>query len=71
MIDFTTSQLSWVLIGAISIGGTGYMSMNQKIDNLSEKVSVANANIDNTNKTIDQMRKQLERIENKIDNQKR
>lgn len=71
MIDFTTSQLSWIVVGALGLGGTGYMTMNQKIDELSEKVSVANANMGNTNKGLEQLQKQLERIENKIDNQKR
>lgn len=73
MIDFTTSQLSWIVVGALGLGGTGYMTMNQKIDNLSEKVSVANANMDNTNKSLEQLEKQLIRIENKIDgkNEKR
>ena len=71
MIDFTTSQLSWIVVGALSLGGTGYMTMNQKIDNLSEKVSVTNANMDNTNKSLGQLQKQIDRIENKIDSQKR
>jgi len=71
MIDFTTSQLSWIVVGALSLGGTGYVTMNQKIDNLSEKVSVTNANMDNTNKSLVQLQKQIDRIENKIDSQKR
>lgn len=71
MIDFTTSQLSWIVVGALSLGGTGYVTMNQKIDNLSEKVSVSNANMDNTNKSLGQLQKQIDRIENKIDSQKR
>ena len=71
MIDFTTSQLSWIVVGALSLGGTGYITMNQKIDNLSEKVSVSNANMDNTNKSLGQLQKQIDRIENKIDSQKR
>jgi uncharacterized protein HemX len=71
MIDFSTQQLSWIVVGALGIGGTGYMTMNQKIDDLSEKVSVTNANMDNTIKSLDQIQKQIERIENKIDHQKR
>ena len=71
MIDFTTSQLSWIVVGALSLGGTGYVTMNQKIDNLSEKVSVTNANMDNTVKSLGQLQKQIDRIENKIDSQKR
>lgn len=71
MIDFSTQQLSWIVVGALGIGGTGYMTMNQKIDDLSEKVSVTNANMDNTIKSLDQIQKQIDRIENKIDSQKR
>lgn len=70
MIDFNTSQLTWIVVGALGMGGTGYMTMNQKIDSLDTKVSVSNANMDNTIKSIDQMQKQLERIENKIDDKK-
>jgi outer membrane murein-binding lipoprotein Lpp len=73
MINFSTEQLSWIVIGACAIGGTGYLSMNDKIDNLSTKVSVTNANLDNTAKHLEQMRDQLLRIESKIDskNEKR
>ena len=67
MIDFTTSQLSWIVVGACTIGGTGYMTMNEKIDNLNQKVSVSNANQDNIIKNLDNYQKQMERIENKID----
>jgi uncharacterized protein HemX len=71
MIDFSTQQLSWIVVGALGIGGTGYMTMNQKIDDLSEKVSVSNANMDNNIKSFERLQKQIDRIENKIDNQKR
>ena len=71
MIDFSTQQLSWIVVGALGIGGTGYMTMNEKIDNLDTKVSVNNANMDNNIKALDQIQKQIDRIENKIDNQKR
>lgn len=67
MIDFTSSQLTWIVVGACTIGGTGYMSMNEKIDNLSEKVSVTNAHMDNYTKSLEQLQKQIDRIENKID----
>lgn len=67
MINFSTEQLSWIVIGALGIGGTGYLTMNDKIDNLSTKVSVTNANLDNTTKHLEKMQDQLIRIENKID----
>ena len=67
MIDFTSSQLTWIVVGACTIGGTGYMTMNEKIDNLSEKVSVTNAHMNNYTKSLEQLQKQIDRIENKID----
>ena len=60
MIDFNTQQLSWIVVGALGIGGTGYVSMNQKIDTLDTKISVTIAN-------LEQLQKQLERVENKLD----
>jgi outer membrane murein-binding lipoprotein Lpp len=71
MIDFNTSQLTWIVVGALGMGGTGYVSINDKIDTLTTKVSVSNANMDHTVKSLDQLQKQMERIENKIDNEKR
>jgi len=58
-MEFTLKQLSWIVIGSLGIGGTGYMSMNSKIDELSTKVAVVHNQMDNQNKM-------LERIENKL-----
>jgi uncharacterized protein HemX len=73
MINFSTEQLSWIVVGALGLGGTGYMTMNDKIDLLNQKVGITNANLDNTTKSLEQMQDQLIRIENKIDrkNEKR
>lgn len=73
MINFSTEQLSWIVVGALGIGGTGYLTMNDKIDNLNTTVGITNANLDNTQKHLEQMQNQLLRIENKIDrkNEKR
>jgi hypothetical protein len=73
MINFSTEQLSWIVVGALGIGGTGYMTMNEKIDNLNTTVGITNANLNNTQKHLEQMQDQLIRIENKIDrkNEKR
>ena len=58
-MEFTLKQLSWIVIGSLGIGGTGYMSMNSKIDELATKVAVVHNQMDNQNKM-------LERIENKL-----
>ena len=58
-MEFTLKQLSWIVIGSLGIGGTGYMSMNTKIDELATKVAVVHNQMENQNKM-------LERIENKL-----
>jgi hypothetical protein len=58
-MEFTLKQLSWIVIGSLGIGSTGYMSMNSKIDELATKVAVVHNQMDNQNKM-------LERIENKL-----
>ena len=58
-MEFSLKQLSWIVIGALGIGGTGYMSMNSKIDQLDKQVAVISNQMDNQNKM-------LERIENKL-----
>ena len=58
-MEFTLKQLSWIVIGSLGIGGTGYMTMNSKIDELAIKVAVVHNQMENQNKM-------LERIENKL-----
>lgn len=58
-MEFTLKQLSWIVIGSLGIGGTGYLSMNEKIDQLDKKIAVIHNNSDHQNKT-------LERIETKL-----
>ena len=60
MLDFTTQQLTWVVIGAISIGGTGYLTLNSKVDDMATKVAVVSTQMEN-------IQIQLTRIENKLD----
>ena len=62
-MEFTLKQLSWIVIGALGIGGTGYMSMNNKIDELSTKVAVVHSQ-------MEQQTKQLDRIEIKLNTSK-
>lgn len=58
-MEFTLKQLSWIVIGSLGIGGSGYVSMNSKIDELDKKIAVIHANSDHQNKA-------LERIETKL-----
>jgi len=63
IMEFTLKQLSWIVIGALGIGSTGYMSMNNKIDELSTKVAVVHSQ-------MEQQTKQLDRIEVKLNTSK-
>ena len=58
-MEFTLKQLSWIVIGSLGIGGSGYVSMNSKIDELDKKVAVIHANSEHQSKA-------LERIEDKL-----
>jgi len=58
-MEFTLKQISWIVIGSLGLGGTGYMTMNTKIDELATKVAVVHNQMENQNKM-------LERIENKL-----
>lgn len=67
MIDFNATQLTWIVVGACSMGGTGYLNMNTKIDDLDKKVAVTVNTIEHTNKSLDELKTQLTRIEDKMD----
>lgn len=67
MIDFNTSQLTWLVIGACSVGGGGYMTMTDKVNGVDTKVQVMTQKVVDTNDRIAELAKQLERIENKLD----
>ena len=58
-MEFTLKQISWIVIGSLGLGGTGYMSMNSKIDELSTKIAVVHTEVNN-------LKKQLDRIENAL-----
>jgi hypothetical protein len=58
-MEFTLKQLSWIVIGSLGLGGTGYISMNEKIDALDKKIAVIHAIGEHQTKT-------LERIETKL-----
>lgn len=70
MVDFTTSQLTWIVIGACSIGGTGYMTMDSSLQKLDTKMEVTSVTVQNTNDKVEDLKKQLSRIEDKLDKRK-
>lgn len=66
MIDFTTTQISWILIGACSIGGTGYVTMDNKISEMDKKLAVVHTKVEASEKRLGDANAQLDRIENLI-----
>jgi hypothetical protein len=70
-MDFTTQQLTWILIGACSIGGTGYMTMDAAIQKIDTKMEVTSVTVQNTNDKVTELKNQLSRIEDKLDNRKK
>jgi len=67
MIDFTTSQLTWIVVGACSLGGGGYLTMTTTVSELDKKLEVSNARSEAMNEKLSLLQTQLDRIENKID----
>ena len=70
MIDFTTSQLTWIVVGACSLGGTGYLTMNSSVASLDKKIEISNTRAESTAEKISVLQAQLDRIENKLDARK-
>jgi hypothetical protein len=64
IMEFSLKQLSWIVIGALGIGGTGYMSMNSKIDELAIKVAVVHNQMENQNKMLERIEQKLNTIKN-------
>lgn len=66
MIDFSTSQLSWIVVGACSLGGTGYLTVNTAMQEIDKKVEVTQVRTENMHEQLSAVQKQLDRIENKL-----
>ena len=62
-MEFTLKQLSWIVIGSLGIGSTGYMSMNSKIDELTTKVAVVHTEVNNLKKQLDRIESTLNTIQ--------
>jgi prefoldin subunit 5 len=67
MIDFNTSQLTWIVIGACSLGGTGYLTVNSSMAAIDKKVDVTSTKMDNMTDKVAELQSQLTRIEDKLD----
>jgi Trk-type K+ transport system membrane component len=63
MIDFTSTQLSWILIGACSVGGTGYMTMDNKINDMDKKIAIVQVKAESSDKRLQELSTQLDRVE--------
>jgi NADH:ubiquinone oxidoreductase subunit B-like Fe-S oxidoreductase len=70
MIDFTTSQLTWIVVGACSLGGGGYLTITTTVGELDKKIEVSNARAEAMNEKLSVLQSQLDRIENKLDSRK-
>lgn len=70
MIDFTSTQLSWILIGACSVGGTGYVTMDNKIADLDKKMAVITTKAESSEKKLNEVSVQLAKIEDLLINQR-
>ena len=62
VMEFSLKQLSWIVIGALGIGGTGYVSMNSKIDDLDKRISVMQSHMEHQNKSLDRIEEKLNTI---------
>lgn len=70
MIDFNTSQLTWIVIGACSLGGTGYLTVNSNMASIDKKVEINSTKMDEVKTDVAELKKQLIRIEDKLDQRK-
>jgi outer membrane murein-binding lipoprotein Lpp len=70
MIDFTPAQLTWIVIGACSIGGTGYLTIDNKMQEMSTKVEVTNVKVADVSDKVADLKATLQRIEDKLDKKK-
>ena len=64
-MEFTLKQISWIVIGSLGLGGTGYMTMNSKIDELAIKVAVVHNQMENQNKMLERIEIKLNTIQGK------
>jgi hypothetical protein len=66
MVDFTAKQLSWIVISLAGIGGGGYLTMDNKINEVNNKLAINSVKQDTMNDKIAEIAKQLDRIEDRV-----
>jgi hypothetical protein len=64
-MEFSLKQISWIVIGSIGIGGTGYLSINSKIDELDKRTAVMQSHMEHQNKMLDRIEEKLNTIQGK------
>lgn len=65
MIDFNTSQLTWIIIGACGIGGTGYLTIDKQIQQITTKIEVSNKQLEHNNNQLEKLIVKMEEL-NKV-----
>lgn len=63
IMEFSLKQLSWIVIGALGIGSTGYVTMNSKIDELDKRLAVVCNQMENQNKMLERIELKLNTIQ--------
>ena len=65
IMEFSLKQISWIVIGSIGIGGTGYLSINSKIDELDKRIAVMQSHMEHQNKMLDRIEEKLNTLQGK------
>ena len=67
MIDFTSKQLSYIVISLAGVGGGGYLTMNSKVDEIDKKLAMSIVSTENNIRQMEKIENHLIRIEEKLD----
>lgn len=70
MIDFTSKQLSYIVISLAGVGGGGYLTLNGKVDEIDKKLAMSIVSTENNIRQMEKIENHLIRIEEKLDRRK-
>ena len=70
MIDFTSKQLSYIVISLAGVGGGGYLTLNGKVDEIDKKLAMSIVSTENNIRQMEKIESHLIRIEEKLDRRK-
>ena len=70
MIDFTSKQLSYIVLSLAGVGGTSYLTLNGKVDEIDKKLAMSIVSTENNIKQMEKIESHLIRIEEKLDRRK-